>query len=199
MDDQVLRNLPNTAAVLAERVNLTAEAVGQRLRQYLAQGVVGRTRNDPVGRGRPSFTWFLVREPDPLPRKECAVCKLLKMPREFFACREGSSLCCIQCSKDRAEEVALARRRAVTATASLRRVKGEGTLDPLVTEYMEILGRDPCSYCGGSMRLIDHIEPLSKTGQHEWSNLTPACGSCNAQKSSQSLLTFLCRRTGTLA
>lgn len=41
-----------------------------------------------------------------------------------------------------------------------------------------------CVYCGRKMKRLeqDHIIPLSKGGNHTYSNIVPACRSCNAKK-----------------
>jgi 5-methylcytosine-specific restriction endonuclease McrA len=41
-----------------------------------------------------------------------------------------------------------------------------------------------CVYCGRKMRRLtqDHITPLSKGGSHTFSNVVPACRSCNSRK-----------------
>lgn len=59
------------------------------------------------------------------------------------------------------------------------------------TEYIEILRRDPCAYCGGRADAIDHIEPLARGGGNTWENLASACGSCNSKKRDKVLLLFL--------
>lgn len=49
-----------------------------------------------------------------------------------------------------------------------------------------------CAYCGGKEPLeMDHIEPISKGGANEASNIVPACRSCNAKKSNNPLIVFL--------
>lgn len=58
-------------------------------------------------------------------------------------------------------------------------------------EYAQILAHDPCSYCGAPMEHVDHIDPLSRGGEHVWSNLTAACRSCNVSKLAKPLLEFL--------
>lgn len=50
---------------------------------------------------------------------------------------------------------------------------------------------DPCAYCGGIADTVDHIVPVASGGQHEISNYTAACRSCNSAKKDRSLLTFL--------
>jgi 5-methylcytosine-specific restriction endonuclease McrA len=61
-------------------------------------------------------------------------------------------------------------------------------------EYVEILRRDPCCYCGVAAQHIDHIEPLINGGTSDSANLTSACGSCNTRKGGRSLLAFLMAR-----
>ena len=55
-----------------------------------------------------------------------------------------------------------------------------------------------CPYCNKSLNNesfhIDHIDPLSKDGVHELSNLTVSCPSCNLHKSSKSLICFMATR-----
>lgn len=58
-------------------------------------------------------------------------------------------------------------------------------------DYVEILLRDPCSYCGSVGGEIDHIDPISLGGTGEWDNLTSACRVCNARKNDQPLLAFV--------
>jgi hypothetical protein len=65
----------------------------------------------------------------------------------------------------------------------------EGIL--LRDEYESILKKDPCSYCGGAMQAIDHIQPYSREGSSEWDNLTAACTSCNSRKGNWTLLEFM--------
>lgn len=55
-----------------------------------------------------------------------------------------------------------------------------------------------CEYCGTSCLNnyhIDHIDPLSKNGKHELSNLAIACPSCNLQKSNRKLVQWLAIKT----
>lgn len=41
-----------------------------------------------------------------------------------------------------------------------------------------------CVYCGAKPRILtqDHLTPLSKGGNHTFSNVVPACRSCNSRK-----------------
>jgi hypothetical protein len=45
----------------------------------------------------------------------------------------------------------------------------------------------PCVYCGEEAQAVDHVVPRSRGGTDEPANLVPACRSCNATKSAQSL------------
>ena len=59
-------------------------------------------------------------------------------------------------------------------------------------EYMKTLINDPCSYCGSpGPSTIDHIVPISKDGDSNWTNLTAACKSCNSQKQAKDFLKFI--------
>lgn len=60
--------------------------------------------------------------------------------------------------------------------------------------YIEVLLHDACSYCGRGASHVDHIEPRSLGGAHDWTNLTSACASCNPSKSSKRLLEWLAIR-----
>jgi 5-methylcytosine-specific restriction endonuclease McrA len=60
--------------------------------------------------------------------------------------------------------------------------------------YAEVLSGDPCSYCGARADTIDHVDPVSRGGRHDWKNLTAACRRCNSRKSDRVLLDFLVQR-----
>jgi 5-methylcytosine-specific restriction endonuclease McrA len=65
--------------------------------------------------------------------------------------------------------------------------------DDVTRAYATALRRDPCSYCGGRMEDVDHIDAIARGGLNHWTNLTAACGTCNNRKYALSLLTFLSR------
>lgn len=52
---------------------------------------------------------------------------------------------------------------------------------------------DCCAYCHKPSERLqqDHIQPISKGGQHTYDNVVPACAFCNASKGSKSLLEFI--------
>lgn len=81
--------------------------------------------------------------------------------------------------------------RKYRARMSTERTLGGNTA---LQSYVEILLKDPCSYCGAPSETIDHIEPVSKGGKHEVTNITGACKSCNSAKSDKPLLIFLVQR-----
>jgi 5-methylcytosine-specific restriction endonuclease McrA len=49
--------------------------------------------------------------------------------------------------------------------------------------------RHVCGYCGGhfaeSDLTVEHILPVSRGGQHDWTNVVTACRSCNTRKGSR--------------
>jgi hypothetical protein len=69
-------------------------------------------------------------------------------------------------------------------------------MDAIARGWWEAIRYDPCSYCGSRERQsLDHIDALARAGNSGWTNLTPACASCNASKQDRSLLEFLLHRT----
>ena len=52
-----------------------------------------------------------------------------------------------------------------------------------------------CVYCGQPRKpTMDHIEPVSKGGEHGVENVVPACRRCNSSKSGKSLIVWLAGR-----
>jgi 5-methylcytosine-specific restriction endonuclease McrA len=90
--------------------------------------------------------------------------------RQYYATRPSK----------RREEVS--RRRAMKANAP------QG--DPAdAATFSEILREGICELCGVKGPIhIDHIEPLSKGGEHGWENFAGLCVSCNSSKGPQLLL-----------
>lgn len=60
-------------------------------------------------------------------------------------------------------------------------------------EYVALILKDPCVYCGGDASEVDHITPITKGGSGQAMNLAPACRTCNARKNDDSLLVFMLR------
>lgn len=58
-------------------------------------------------------------------------------------------------------------------------------------DYIDMILRDPCVFCGAASGSVDHIVPVAKNGTSECNNLAPACLSCNASKRDKSLLEFM--------
>lgn len=52
-----------------------------------------------------------------------------------------------------------------------------------------VLNRDKykCAYCGAKANTVDHVQPKSKGGKHEWTNVVAACKSCNSKKADKTL------------
>lgn len=69
-----------------------------------------------------------------------------------------------------------------------------GWPDAETLQYIAVLRRDPCAYCGAPWEHTDHIHPVAAGGAGDWTNLTAACASCNHRKSTSDLLTFMLRR-----
>lgn len=52
-----------------------------------------------------------------------------------------------------------------------------------------VLQRDGfrCGYCAGVADTVDHIQPRSRGGAHEWTNVVAACARCNHHKADRLL------------
>lgn len=68
------------------------------------------------------------------------------------------------------------------------------TVDKEAKEWMQILLKDPCCYCGEPTEHIDHIQPVASDGDSHWSNLTAACSSCNYDKRAKPMMLWLAER-----
>ena len=63
-----------------------------------------------------------------------------------------------------------------------RMIQGRGVKASELRELMKLFG-GICAYCRvRSADTFDHIQPLSRNGQHEIENLLPACKACNFEK-----------------
>ena len=76
----------------------------------------------------------------------------------------------------------------ILASMARRRAHLKGSGGSLTTEQWcavhTELG-DRCVYCGAREVTQDHDIPLTRGGQHERSNVVPACRSCNSSKHRQ--------------
>jgi len=56
----------------------------------------------------------------------------------------------------------------------------------MMRKHLKEEWNNQCAYCGYTQKhkelTIDHITPLAKFGSDEYSNLIPACRSCNVSK-----------------
>lgn len=72
-----------------------------------------------------------------------------------------------------------------------RRFRSQPEADGRTIQYVNILRKDPCSYCGRPCEHIDHIDALAVGGTGAFDNLTAACAECNRRKQTKPLLLFL--------
>lgn len=86
--------------------------------------------------------------------------------------------------------------RTANRRARLLAAQGEG----ITSEEWDKLKEDygyRCAYCAKIKTLAkDHIEALSKGGEHRLSNIVPACKSCNSSKHSKALIVWLATAGG---
>jgi 5-methylcytosine-specific restriction endonuclease McrA len=80
-------------------------------------------------------------------------------------------------------------------TAKLKRKKQQGhalSKDEALAIYAE---RSTCLYCGCALedgdKVLDHMDPLSKGGAHDASNLVVSCTACNTRKASKEFVKWL--------
>lgn len=92
----------------------------------------------------------------------------------------------------RAEKREYHRRNPEVARLNARRRKYRlGLATTETREWARTILADPCAYCGSPTEQIDHVVPISRGGDHDWTNLIGACESCNRHKHANSLLQFL--------
>lgn len=83
-------------------------------------------------------------------------------------------------------------RRSEFVTSSIVMIRGRHRI-PHGREYVgltkhRLFARDRhvCAYCGGHFieadLTVEHIVPVSRGGQHVWTNVVTACRSCNTRK-----------------
>lgn len=77
--------------------------------------------------------------------------------------------------------------RAQQHSASRRALKKNAPVNDLTPEQWEAIKQHygyRCVYCQRKMKRLsmDHITPLSKGGSHTYTNIVPACRSCNSTK-----------------
>lgn len=60
---------------------------------------------------------------------------------------------------------------------------------PVPPTRRTVLQRDNhrCAYCGGGADTVDHVQPRSRGGRHEWTNVVAACVRCNHRKADRTL------------
>lgn len=87
--------------------------------------------------------------------------------------------------KNNPEKVAL----YTKATGAKRR---KAPLDLNAKIYANAIASDPCVYCGETNKpSLEHITPIARGGDSQWSNLAIACLRCNKKKQTKLLSEFL--------
>lgn len=86
-------------------------------------------------------------------------------------------------------------RDSIRGRARMTKLRERGGVDRETEDFVPVLLRDPCAYCGAIMEpagkitpggaSLDHIDPQADS---HWTNLSGACSSCNAKKGSLPLL-----------
>ena len=86
----------------------------------------------------------------------------------------------------------------VLVANSKRRAIKLGTKINDFTEYhwelLKVMYYNSCYYCGDVPEKLtqDHMIPLSRGGDHTFSNIVPACSFCNSKKGSKTAEEFIC-------
>ena len=96
----------------------------------------------------------------------------------------------------RIEHPEWAREANTRGSRKRRATKLSAPLNDLTTGEWKLLldtFEHSCAYCGDSESKLtmDHVVPLSKGGSHTFTNIVPACKSCNSRKSATSANSFL--------
>jgi hypothetical protein len=69
--------------------------------------------------------------------------------------------------------------------------RGAAIVDFTIEQWHELLNEfnNLCAYCGSDKKQLqeDHIQPVSKNGNHTKSNIVPACINCNSSKKDKTL------------
>ena len=71
-----------------------------------------------------------------------------------------------------------------------RRLKTPPLSKNIIDALLGYYGSD-CVYCGGEASGFDHLQPLSKGGEHVAENLAPCCQPCNSTKNNKPIWTLV--------
>ena len=67
-----------------------------------------------------------------------------------------------------------------------RRLAQEARTFKILDKEYKRLYNSPCAFCGATEKItMDHIIPISRSGNHSIGNLQPLCRSCNSSKKSR--------------
>lgn len=114
----------------------------------------------------------------PDPAFSCKACG------DTFVLGRGSYFYCAECHVRLPAGYRAKRLRLLAAN-------NEGMTDEdrqLSADYLLIIRKDPCVYCGAPSTAVDHIVPIASGGSDRWDNQAPACKPCNSAKRSRTLL-----------
>jgi 5-methylcytosine-specific restriction endonuclease McrA len=80
--------------------------------------------------------------------------------------------------------------------AKLKRIEGKRHCKMSAKQVRAIYAeRSSCLYCGCALvigaKVLDHMDPLSKGGAHDASNLVVACKKCNTRKAAKEFVDWL--------
>ncbi len=75
--------------------------------------------------------------------------------------------------------------------AKSKKIRAASNKNPLTQEWVQILLKDPCFYCGNSCESIDHVTPVSRNGTDDVTNIMGVCKECNSSKKDKNLFEFL--------
>jgi 5-methylcytosine-specific restriction endonuclease McrA len=159
-----------------------------------------KMKANPIRKG---YAKFPVSTVDGVEGKVCAKCAVWQILTRFpkhATCTGGRRNLCTTCAgraayaTNRDARIAAVRRWQVKhhdrfreiKNAAQRRRHGQEMSGPgiSVKQYRAVMAlfEGRCAYCPNLADTVDHMTPLSRGGQHEVSNLVPACRGCNFAK-----------------
>lgn len=91
--------------------------------------------------------------------------------------------------RERNRAYAINNRQKLNEKAARRRAAKSQSKSFVITEKELVsLYNSRCAYCDSPATTLDHVIPLSRTGNHGIGNLVPACGPCNFSKKDRTIM-----------